>query len=432
MKKLKINMKKLIVIVVLLITSIAYSQKLETEDWITDLNFLKTELAKKHKNLFFKISEQDFNQGIENIIAQLDKDTDTETAIKLTQLIAKIGDTHTNLSISHLTKKRKRIPLGFMWFKDGLYISGTNKNNYELLDKKILSINGHKTEIIIDSLKTLFVAENIGIINENTKRLLSSNTLLKYFGFSKPKDSIYELQISDNNGNISTYKLNEIENSRKNSRNKTYIKVNAERPFYMNGSRKPFKEKYYENEKIYFIQYNKCVSRETVEKYGNKELAYKQPSFKEFESKILKTIKEKKIDKLIFDMRFNKGGSSFLAENLIKQIAKNKKINTKGKLFVVVGNKTFSSAIFNTIDFKENTNAIIIGEKTGGKPNHYGNIKRFTLPYSKIKVVYSQNFYKLIESNEKTITPEYIIERTYDDFKNGIDPIFEWVNNYKK
>ena len=425
-------MKKTIVIVVLLITSMVHSQKLETQDWITDLNFLKTELTKKHKNLFFKISEQDFNKGIENIIAQLNKDTDIETAIKLTQLIAKIGDSHTNLSISHITKQRKRLPLGFMWFKDGLYISGTNKNNYELLDKKLLSINGNKTETIIDSLKTIFVAENIGIINENTSRLLGSNTLLKYFGFSKTKDSFYELKFSDNNGNISTYKLNEIENSSKNRRDKVYIKVNAERPFYMNGSRKPFKEKYYENENIYFIQYNKCVSRETVEKYGNKELAYKQPSFKEFENKVLKTLLEKKIDKLIFDMRFNKGGSSYLAENLIEQIAKNKKLNKKGNLFVVVGNKTFSSAIINTVNFKKNTNAIIIGEKTGGKPNHYGNIKRFTLPYSKIQVVYSQNFYKLVENNENTITPEVIIERTYEDFKNGIDPIFEWVKKYKK
>jgi hypothetical protein len=425
-------MKKIIVIVVLFITSITYSQKLETQDWITDLNFLKTELAKKHKNLFFKISEQDFNKEIDNIIAQLDNDTDVETAIKLTQLIAKIGDTHTNLSISHLTKKRKRLPLGFMWFKDGLYISGTSKENYELLDKKLLSINGYKTETIIDSLKTIFVAENIGVINENTSRLLGSNTLLKYFGFSKSKDSIYKLELSDKNGNISTYQLSETENSRRNRRDKVYLKVNTERPFYMNGSRKPFKEKYYENERIYFIQYNKCISRETIEKYGNKEMAYKQPSFKEFENKVLKTIKENKIDKLIFDMRFNKGGSSYLAENLIEQIAKNKKLNKKGKLFVVVGNKTFSSAIINTINFKENTKAIIIGEKTGGKPNHYGNIKRFTLPYSKIKVVYSQNFYKLIESNENTITPEIIIERTYNDFKNGIDPIFEWVKNYEK
>lgn len=428
---MKLKIKKTTLIIILFLTTITHSQKLETQDWITDLNFLKTELSKKHKNLFFKISEQNFNKGIENIISQLDNDTDVETAIKLTQLIAKIGDTHTNSSISHLTKKRKKLPLGLMWFKDGLYISGTSKENYELLDKKLLSINGYKSETIIDSLKTLFVAENIGVINENTRRLLGSNTLLKYFGFSNPKDSIYELELSDKNGNLSTYKLKEIENSFRSKRNQTYIKVNAERPFYMNGSRKPFKEKYYGNEKIYFIQYNKCESRETIEKYGNKEMAYKQPSFREFENKVLKTIKEKKINKLIFDMRFNKGGSSYLAENLIEKISKNKNLNKKGKLFVVVGNKTFSSAIINTVNFQKNTNAIIIGEKTGGKPNHYGNIKRFTLPYSKIRIVYSQNFYKLDDNNKNTITPEIIIERTYKDFKNGIDPVFEWVKNYK-
>ena len=71
----------------------------------------------------------------------------------------------------------------------------------------------------------------------------------------------------------------EVENDINFKRNKTFIKINAEKPFYKNGSGKSFKEEYFPNEKIYFIQYNKCVSRETIEKYGDKETAHKYPSF---------------------------------------------------------------------------------------------------------------------------------------------------------
>lgn len=301
------------------------------------------------------------------------------------------------------------------------------KDNYEILDKKLISINGFKTKTIIDSLRTLFVDENIALINTNSSRLLDSNILLKYFGFSKPNDSIYDLELSDVNNNIFHYKLMEVENDMNMKRNKVFTKINNEKPFYRNNSGKSFKEEYFPNEKIYFIQYNKCVSRETIEKYGDKETAHKYPSFSEFEEKVLKTLETSEIEKLIFDMRFNGGGSSYLAENLIDKIAANKKINKKGKLFVVVGNDTFSSAIFNTIYFKDKTNAIIIGEETSGKPNHYGYVKSFTLPYSEIKVRYSSEFWKLTEDNDVSIVPDVKIENSYNDYKNGIDPVFEYV-----
>lgn len=421
-------MKKIIILLTIFFTSITYSQKIKLTDWTTDLNFLKTELPKKHKNLFFKISKQEFDSEIDNIINQLEKDTDAETSIKLTQLIAKIGDSHTNVSIRHIVKKHKNIPIRFRWFKDGLYISGTSKSNYEILDKKLISINEYSVETIIDSLKTLFVTENIGLIRNNTKKLLSSNVLLKYFHFSKPNDSVYNLKLSDIKGNISEYQLKEVINNRKNN---ISMKINAEKPFYMHGKFKNFKEKYFKNEKIYFIQYNRCISKESVLKYGNKESAYNYPSFDEFEQKVLNILKTKEIEKLIFDMRFNAGGSSYLAENLIKKIAENKEINKKGNLFVVIGNKTFSAATWNTIDFKDNTNAIIVGEKTSGKANHYGYTSNFTLPYSRIKITFSTEYYKLVKDDLNTIIPDVIIEREYEHYKNGIDPIFEWVKEYE-
>ena len=183
--------------------------------------------------MFSKISKNEFESGIDKIIKQLDKDTDIETSIKLYQLIAKIGDSHTSLGTSHITSKRLILPLDFMWFKEGLFISGTTKDNYEILDKKLLSINGFKINTIIDSLKTLIVTENKALINTNSSRLLESNVLLKYFGFSKPNDSVYDLELSDSNGTISQYKLKEVENDISYRRNVTPMKVNAEKPFYL-------------------------------------------------------------------------------------------------------------------------------------------------------------------------------------------------------
>lgn len=276
-------MNKIISIILSIFAINIYSQEIETENWKTDINFLKTELQKKHKNLFFKLTKNEFENGIEKIINNLDKDSDIETSIKLHQLIAKIGDSHTTLSTSQITSRRKILPVDFMWFKEGLFISGTSKENYELLDKKLISINGFKTDKIIDSLKTLNVTENNALVNINSARNIESNVLLKHFGFSKPNDSIYELELSNLKGEISTYKLKEILNDIKYSREKTFIKINSERPFYRNGTGKSFKSEYFANEKIYFIQYNKCIRKKLL-----KNLAIKKMLINKNHSKSLK------------------------------------------------------------------------------------------------------------------------------------------------
>ncbi len=422
-------MKKYFILFILFIlfTTQFFAQQIKTSDWITDLNFLKSELEKKHPDLYFKFSEQDFDSELNKIIKNLESDSDRITSLKVTQLLSNIGDSHTGVSRNNYIKNKVKIPFYFEYFKDGFYIIGTTKNNRRFLDRKITSINNFPMEQIIDSLKTLFVAENKGMINKNVPRLLTNKYILDYFKFSKSEDKLLDIGI------VNDEKIEEIMQVKLEdySIKKNRIRTNFESktPYYIYKQKMWFKARYFESDKIYYVQYNRCMSKETVLKYGNKEEAHKYPSFKEFENEILTKLLTKDIDKIIFDMRFNQGGSSFLAESLIDEIAKNKKLNTKENLFVVVGKKTYSSAIFNTIYFKENTNATIIGEETSGKPNHYGNVKNFYLPYSNLKITFSNNFYKLIETNDNSIIPDQIIEGTFADFKKGIDPVFEWVKN---
>ncbi len=417
-------MKKIIFLLLIVFSISTFGQEIETQDWITDLEFLKTELEKKHKNLYFNISNEQFGKELNSIKKELAIDSDLQTAIKLNQLISKTGDSHTLIDISKLVKRTKDLPLGFTYFQDELYIAKTTKDNYEILDKKIISINNYKLETIIDSLKTLITVDNNAIIKARIPRRLNKRAYLSYFGFSKDKDSVYQIEVEDNQGRKSKHSISLVKYNR---RNNISTKINGIRPYYIEGKGKIFKEKYYENEHIYYVQYNKCMSKESVLKYGNKNEADKWPSFQEFENKILKTLEENQVEKLVFDMRFNKGGSSYLAQNLIKKIAENKNINQKEKLFVVIGKETYSSAIWNTIDFKKWTNATIIGEETSGKPNHYGYVKYFYLPYSNIKVTFSTEYYELWNKDDNSIKPDIEVARTFEDYKNGIDPILEYV-----
>lgn len=420
-------MKKILILFITLLSNLSFCQQTETEDWITDLNFLKTELKKKHTNLFFKLTEKEFDAGIKKIISKLDSDSDFETTIKLSQLLAKIGDSHTTINNSKFSKTKKIIPIGFSWFGDDIYVLTTSKDNSEILNKKVVSINEYHIKTVIDSLKTTFSNDNNATIKKQAIRFLNKKKYLDYFGFSKPSDSVYRIGFENNSNQLLFKNVNTEKYSKK---NKITTEIDGLKPYYMEGKGNIYKEKYYEKDKIYYIQYNKCISKESVLATGNKLEAEKYPSYNKFEKKILNTIKTKKIDKLIFDMRFNTGGNSSIIMNFIGQLRANKKLNQKEKLFVVVGEKTYSSAILNTLAFKDFTNATIIGEETSGMPNHYGNIKSFYLPYSNIKLSYSTKYHNLYKGTDNTIKPDIEIVRTFTDYKNGIDPIYEFVKNY--
>ena len=139
------------------------------------------------------------------------------------------------------------------------------------------------------------------------------------------------------------------------------------------------------NDEIY-IKYNSC--REDGIKTLNEKI-----------NETIDFISDNNIWKVAIDLRNNLGEDSTLIQPLINFIKGNNKINRKENLKVIIGRETFSSALLNAYEFKFDTNAEIIGEPSGGKPNCYGEILKFTLPNSRFIVSYSTRYYKLIEED---------------------------------
>lgn len=168
-------------------------------DWITDIEFLKTELPAKHKDFFFKQNKSTFEKELEEIKSHQNELSDFEIAIKLQQLIAKFGDSHTGIKWNKYIQKDKIIPIKAIWFKDGIYIIKTTKKNKSILGNKIKGINGTDISIIIDKFSSLITIDNQAVIYKNIPELLVSIQLLEYFNIVKNEKIEFELET--NNGN---------------------------------------------------------------------------------------------------------------------------------------------------------------------------------------------------------------------------------------
>ena len=190
-------------------------------------------------------------------------------------------------------------------------------------------------------------------------------------------------------------------------------------PLYLNKPGSPYWTEYLPDKDTIYFQYDKCVD------------SPKEP-FAEFQAGLEKLIGDHPSARLAIDLRENGGGSSPILDPFIDWLKGSKQANQRGKLFVIVGRRTFSSAILNALRLRNETQAIFAGEPTGGSANHYGQVETFTLPNSRFSVSYSTKHFKYSDKDEPTMTPDILVELTSQDYFSGKDPVLEAIFNYKQ
>ena len=151
--------------------------------------------------------------------------------------------------------------------------------------------------------------------------------------------------------------------------------------------------------------------------------------FSDFAKEIENLIGENQVDKFVLDVRDNGGGNEGVIRPL--EFLLSSQLNEYGKLFIIIGRHTFSSALANAIDFKEYSKSILVGEPTGGKPNAYGEVRNFTLPNNYITVYYSTRFWQRMHEDPETLLPDYQVEISSEDFIDGFDPVLDYVLKYQ-
>lgn len=405
----------------LLLFQPSFSQDLGSIDWNEDIDFLAKELPYRHFDFFTKKSKKEFNAALENIKNNKDSLSDLAIAIKLQQLIASFGDSHSGLNFYQLIDKNKILPITAYWFRNGYYILQTTPENRAILGKQLVNINGIPIATIADSLSTLFTIDNPATLKKNIPNLIISIQLLQYFGFAQENEIV--LGLRNKKGEIENHTIQQGELTRENRKQIIPDQI----PLCFRNERSLFFETYQENESLYYIQYNKCWGKELELQYGNAENAAKMPTFASFEETIFRTLNYEYVKKIVFDIRLNAGGSSPQGTELIQKLAAHLLQHPDIKLYVIIGRRTYSSAIINAMDFKRLTNAVFIGEETAGKPNHFGEVKNFKLPSSEIIVNYSTKYFKRTDDDSNSLKPDVLFETSYSDFLNGIDPAYEWV-----
>jgi hypothetical protein len=393
-----------------------------TIDWDYEIDLLGRELAEKHPDLFFKKDSSSFFSKMRKVAAGAPGKPLFDVAVELQQILARMGDEHTLVNYHFLVDKSLILPVECYWFEDGIYVTQTDRAYETLLGKKITGINGTPLQTIIDSLSTLLVNDNPSRLKYQIPRMLTWTQLLTHFGFSTTEK--VSLQVSGDSGNGENVVI-----SLPVSLGEIVRLGNREVPLGWQDQTAYFRQQYLDGEKIFYIQYNRGWSREVEEEFGSGASALFMPSFKEFDKELFQVLRKKEVDKLVFDLRFNSGGQPGQGNQLIRDLHR-ARIRGKGRFFLLVGRKTSAEGLINALEYMKYPDVTVVGEETGGRPNHFGEVRRFVLPESGLIVSHSTRYFELLPEDLPSISPEVETPMSFRQFLEGIDPAIEAVRNY--
>lgn len=136
--------------------------------------------------------------------------------------------------------------------------------------------------------------------------------------------------------------------------------------------------------------------------------------------------------RLILDIRGNGGGNNYLNQPLVHAIIARPAFAHTGSLFVIADRGTFSAAVSLASDLERETQALFVGEPTGGAPNSPGDPAHVTLPASGLIVRISTVFWQGSDPRDPRafIAPDLPAMPTWDDWIARRDPALAAILAY--
>jgi len=378
------------------------------EGWHRDLTYLATELPKRHVNLFFKTAQQDWEKAVAELDAAIPTLNDDEIRVGLMKLVAMIGDSHTILAAGPEAGQHS-YPLVLYWFKDGLIVLGAQDEHKELLGARLVSIEGHPVAEALSTVSPVFAYDNQSQLKSQAPGYL---VLAEVLHGLKLAASATEAQFTFAlpSGEERTVTLTPVAGDPRPSL-KPALDPMTNKPAYMRGDGRRYWTEWLPFSETFYLGYDVCAEQDGL-------------PMKDFTVQVLDGLSGMPFKRLVIELRNNSGGNSALLDPLIDALAARKDL-ARGKLFVIIGRRTFSSAVLNALSLKDKTSAVFFGEPTGGKPSHYGEVKTFALPVSGLDVSYSTKYFDYHGDQSDSLKPDVTVELSSVDFLSGRDPVLE-------
>ena len=379
---------------------------LSKEQWHQDLGFLARELPNRHVNAFHFISREQFQAEVTELDGKLDRLNSDEVYVGMDHIVNSIGDGHTYIQVP---EDNANFPIDIQRFGDEYRVVVAARGNEKVLGTRVTKIGDVPIARAHELLLALTPADETQVLRDSrVLGFLTTGIFLHGVGII-PDRNVARYTLADNQGNEFDVDIHAIAPAEK----PNWLYAFQERPLFRQRPEESFWYSYLTDSHTLYCSFR-----------GYKDLGKHTKG-------LFDLIRQQHPDRLIIDMRQNGGGDyNEGIKYLVHPVRDLPDINRKGHLFVLIGPNTFSAAMSNAAHFRYQTNAILVGEPIGEKPNSYQEAREMKLPNSRWTVRYSVKFYKFVEGGDNLISPDQDIRTSWDDYRSGRDPVLAWALSY--
>jgi hypothetical protein len=407
------------------------------ERWRQDVHYLAAQLPRLHVDLFHTVDQGAFERAIAELDGAISELGDFEITMEILRIVAMVGDAHTRATppssvLVHL------YPLKLYWLQDGFYVVGATPEYEKAVGARLVRIGDAAVEDVYAAVAPYVAHETETGLRDDvwlyllcpevhqTLNIVDGGQVGRYT-FEKPDGTQFSLDLTAVTSEAyfanvpETLPAGELLHTRNQDR------------FYWST--------YLEGTRTVYFQYNKGQDMETE-------------SLRGFADELFDLLDAHPAERLVIDMRHNGGGDEGPFWSFVNRLAEHP-LNEEGRLFVIVGRGTYSSAVLNVALLQRKTEAIFVGESPSSTLDHYGQFNSFLLPNSRIRVDYSTTYFTRSlglgemaigdwlgafghssrrfpanDANLKPFVPDVLAEPTLDDYLLGRDPALEAVWAY--
>lgn len=401
-------MRKTLLWIALLLANSAFGQTsiptLTAEQWRQDLGDFVKEVTTKHANPYHVTSKAQFDRAVSELRERIPSMKNYEVVVGLQHLAALLGDGHSFIDTGSLYQ---RFPLEVFWFGSDLRVIRASPEYQQALYTKIIAIDSLPIQEVQSRLQQLIPqGENQWyVLNASQKLLIEVEPLAALGVLSNVSPATFTFE--DDAGHQFTLQIRPVAAGASDAKE---VDKNPA-PLPLQHPEDPLWFKYLPESKTVYVDWR---SYRDLETQSERLLAY---------------IKENPVDRLIVDMRWNEGGNFTKGRQyLIEKIMFVPELNRAGHLYVITGRATFSAAMTNATDFRRETQAILVGEPVGARPNGYMENYMFTLPNSKLRGSCAMLKYRFQpDANTDTVFPDKRFDPDWRLFSEGQDGALQWI-----
>jgi len=301
------------------------------EQWQEDLDHLAAAMRRTHPGLFALISEQRFEHEVARARTRISSLNDDQVMFELFRIAALPNDAHTFPFIFSPAYDLHFYPLKIFPFDDGTFVTDAGRAQRQTIGSRVIEVAGVPIEELEQRFCRYVAAENEYGEKDRCGGLPVAEWM-EALGLVKPGEPTPVL-LEDPRGRryevgldpvpqlpwLYWYAIRPVENPTS--------------PAITNDRKDNFWFEYRPDDSTFYFQFNQSVNESNGE------------SIEAFLGRLGEDLATRSCERFIVDLRNNGGGNLDTALRVADFVKNNEAINRRGKLFVLIGRRTFSAAV---------------------------------------------------------------------------------------